>query len=484
MFSALTLFVAVYLLVTVGIGLLASGRVHSSRDYVVAGRSLPLFVVAATVFATWFGSETVLGIPGRFMEEGLGGIVEDPFGAAFCLIFVGIFFAAHLYRKNLLTIGDYYRDRYNHTVEFLTSVAIIISYLGWVSAQLMAMGLVFNAVTGGEVSLTAGILLGASIVLIYTLFGGMFSVAWTSAFQMVVIVFGLLYLAWYLGDKAGGVGTVIEYVDTAGKLEFWPEPTLPEVLAFVGAAVTLMLGSIPQQDVFQRVTSAKNERTAVWGSIIGGSFYLLFAFIPIFLVSSAFLIDPAMVEATMADDAQYVLPTLIMQDTPLFAQIIFFGALLSAIMSTAAGTLLAPSVTFTENILKNFLKKDISDKSFLLTIRATVAVFTVCVTLFALNSESSIYEMVGNAYCVTLVSAFVPLAFGVYWKRATTQGALLAIAAGLSVWIGMDFIAPMINEDFSSIWPGQLAGLLASIAGMIAGSLLPQVIAKGHPEAA
>jgi len=256
------------------------------------------------------------------------------------------------------------------------------------------------------------------------------------------------------------------------------------VLAFIGAAVTLMLGSIPQQDVFQRVTSAKDEKTAVWGSILGGSFYLLFAFVPIFLVSSAFLIDPAMVEATMAEDAQHVLPTLIMNDTPLFAQIIFFGALLSAIMSTAAGTLLAPSVTFTENILKGYLNKDISDEKFLLTIRATVVVFTVCVTLFALNSESSIYEMVGNAYCVTLVSAFVPLAFGVYWKRATTQGALLAIFAGLSVWIGMDFIAPMINEDFSSIWPGQLAGLLASITGMIVGSLMPQVIAKGHPEAA
>ncbi|MFN3586417.1 MAG: sodium:solute symporter family transporter, partial [Moraxellaceae bacterium] len=249
-------FVFLYLLISVGVGLLAATRVHNTRDYVMAGRSLPLFVVMAMVFATWFGSETVLGIPARFMEEGLGGIVEDPFGAAGCLILVGFFFAALLYRKNLMTIGDYYRLRYNHTIELLSSLAIVLSYLGWVAAQLTALGVVFNVVTAGtawEMSMSTGIVLGAGIVLVYTLFGGMFSVAWTNALQMVVIVIGLFYIAWLLADKAGGVMPVIEHASAAGKFDFWPEPTTAEVLAFIGAAVTLMFGSIPQQDVFQRV---------------------------------------------------------------------------------------------------------------------------------------------------------------------------------------------------------------------------------------
>ena len=144
-------FVILYLAVTIGIGLYAATRVHNTRDYAVAGRSLPMYVVIATVFATWFGSETVLGLSSRFVTSGLRDIVEDPFGSSMCLILVGVFFAAKLYRMNLLTIGDYYRKRYNRTVEVLASLAILFSYLGWVSAQLVALGLVFKLVSGGEI---------------------------------------------------------------------------------------------------------------------------------------------------------------------------------------------------------------------------------------------------------------------------------------------------------------------------------------------
>jgi Na+/proline symporter len=230
----------------------------------------------------------------------------------------------------------------------------------------------------------------------------------------------------------------------------------------------MMLGSIPQQDVFQRVMSAKTVHIAVWGAIVGGVLYFLFAFVPIFLGYSAFLIDPALVESHIHKDPQHILPELILKHTPVFAQIMFFGALLSAIMSTAAGTLLAPSVTFTENILKRFLRKDLSDRQFLLTMRLVVIGFTFIVLLFALNSESNIYEMVGNAYKVTLVGAFVPLVFGLYWKKATSTGALLAIIFGLGTWLSMEFLNP------EGLMPPQLAGLFAAIVWMIIGSLATQ----------
>ena len=139
--TPLLTFVLLYLLVSISIGLYAATRVKSATDYAVAGRSLPLPIVIATVFATWFGSETVLGIPARFAEHGLGGTVEDPFGASLCLIFVGLFFARKLYRMELLTIGDYFKQRYNRPVEVIVSLCIVASYLGWVSAQITAMGL-------------------------------------------------------------------------------------------------------------------------------------------------------------------------------------------------------------------------------------------------------------------------------------------------------------------------------------------------------
>jgi solute:Na+ symporter, SSS family len=468
-------FVIAYLILSIAVGLIAALRVHNTRDFVLAGRTLPLYVVTAMVCATWFGSETVLGISSTFIKEGLRGIVADPFGSSLCLVLVGLFFAAKLYRMNFLTIGEYYRARYDATAELLTSLCIVTSYLGWLSAQIVVIGLVFNVVTDGAVSTGAGIVIGAAVVLVYTLWGGMYSVAWTNFVQMVIIVVGLLYIFVLIADKAGGVVTVVSHAQAAGKLEFWPKAEARDVLAFIGAAVTLMLGSIPQQDVFQRVTSARSERIAVAGSILGGVLYFVLAFIPMFLAYSASLIDPAMVARLIEKEHQQILPSLVIDHTPLFAQILFFGALLSAVMSTASATLLAPSVTFTENILKRIIRTELSDRQFLGIMRAVVAVFAVGVTLFALNSDSTIYEMVVGAYKVTLVAAFVPLAAGLYWERATSQGALAAIVGGLVTWIILEIVAP------DGLFPPQLAGLLVSIAGMLLGSLLPQWY--GNPRA-
>jgi SSS family transporter len=466
-------FVAFYMLVSVGIGLYASSRVHNSRDFVVAGRNLPLPVVTATVFATWFGAETVLGISATFVQEGLAGVVADPFGASLCLVIAGLFFAPLLYRMNLLTIGDYYRSRYNHAVELIMSVCIMISYLGWVSAQVVALGLVFNIVSDGAITQQIGMVIGIAVVLSYTIFGGMWSVALLDFVQMTIIMAALLLIGVLISGDAGGVGHVVSLAQAEGKLQLFPTGGgMQAWIPFIGAALTMMLGSIPQQDVFQRMTSAKDEKTAVRGAVGGGVLYFGFAFIPMFLAYSALVIDPKVFGALLESDAQMVLPSLILNHTPLFAQVLFFGALLSAIMSTASATLLAPSVMFTENILKHYALKHMSDQQMLRTMRIILTTFGCMVLWFAMNSESSIFHMVENAYKVTLVGAFVPLAFGLYWKRANNQGALLSIALGLGSWLLLEVLQP------DTYWPPQLVGLLFSISGMLLGSMLPNLIGK------
>jgi SSS family solute:Na+ symporter len=470
-------FVILYLIFSIGIGMYAATRVHNARDYVVAGRHLPIYIVTATVFATWFGSETVLGIPATFLNEGMRGIVSDPFGSSMCLILVGLFFARKLYRMNLLTITDYYRKRYGRTVEVITGLAIIISYLGWVSAQMTALGLVFNILSQGVITSTQGTLIGAAIVLLYTLFGGMWSVALTDFFQMIIIIAGLLYILYVASNMAGGIGHVVQHAADNGKFQFLPAANSKDVIAFIAAWITMMFGSIPQQDVFQRVMSAKSENVAVAGSVLGGSFYFFFAFVPLTIAYSATLIDPSLVSGLLDKDSQMILPQLILNHMPVFAQIMFFGALLSAIMSTASGTLLAPSVTFSENILKPYLSHH-NDKTLLLTMRVVVVIFAIIVTLFALYSDATIYEMVENAYKVTLVIAFVPLVSGLYWKRASTQGAYLAIALGLAVWLPMEAWLP----EGTALLPPQFAGFLASVMGMLIGSLAPQVFKSPHPQ--
>ena len=464
--------VIVYLLVTIAIGLMAAKRVHNSADFAIAGRHLPMAMIVTTTFATWFGSETVLGIPAKFVNGGLHGVVEDPFGAGFCLILVGLFFAGKLYRMTLLTISDYYRERYGRSVEIVCSIIIMVSYLGWVSAQVTALGLVFNLLSNGVIGIELGMVIGVVSILAYTLFGGMWSVAITDFIQMIILVVGLSILAVFAADQAGGADKVVALAVSQDMFKFLPEPNFKDIAFFIGAAVTIMFGSIPQQDVFQRVMSANSVKAATHGPVIGGICYILFAFVPMFLVVSAMLIMPEKATALIADDPQKVLPTLVMEQMPFIMQVLFFGALLSAIKSCASATLLAPSVTFTENIWRQFHPHQ-SDQQELRAMRVTVLVFSALVLCYAMAMQgTSIYEMVSGAYQVPLVGAFVPLLFGLYWPRATTQGAIFAIVLGLGTWLL--FLATPAGEAF----PAQLAGLFASLAGMLVGSLAPQTISN------
>ena len=197
---ALIGFVMLYMLATIAIGLYAATRVSSTSDFALAGRSLPLPMVITATFATWFGSETILGLPGRFIESGIVGVIEEPFGSGMALILVGMFFAQKLYKLNILTIGDYYRERYGRGVEVLCTLFIVLSYLGWVGAQVAALGLVINLITEGYISVSGGMVIGTVVVLAYTMYGGMWSVAVTDFVQMIIIVLGLVAILFFASD--------------------------------------------------------------------------------------------------------------------------------------------------------------------------------------------------------------------------------------------------------------------------------------------
>ena len=457
--------VAVYLVVSIAIGLVAARQVHSVNDYVTAGRHLPMAVVLAMVFATWFGAETVLGISATFLEEGFRGLISDPLGASLCLVLFGLIFALPLYRMKLMTLGDFFRIRYDRRIELVISICIVISYLGWVAAQVTALGLVFSVLSDGAISMNVGMAIGAGVVLVYTLFGGMWSVAATTFVQMIVIVVGLLVVAWFAGDMAGGTASVLSKAAAEGKFSFLPTLDVADMLGWVAALATMALGSIPQQDVFQRVNSSKNETVAVWATTLGGLSYFFFAAVPLFLAYTATIIDPEMTAQLMKEDSQLVLPNLVAKHMPFWIQVVFFGALLSVIMSTASGTLLAPSVTFAENVVRGSVR-NMSDRQLLLTTRITVVVFTCMVTTYAMITDASIHAMVEHAYRITLAGAFVPLAAGLFWRRASNLGASLSIFFGLGVWLMLEFSGAELAVE------PQLIGLAFSLVGMIVGSFI------------
>jgi Na+/proline symporter len=304
----------------------------------------------------------------------------------------------------------------------------------------------------------------------------MWAVAVTDFLQMIIVVIGLFFIGHEITQQTGGVMPVIEHANQAGLFNFFPEANATAIIGFVSALCTMMLGSIPQQDVFQRVTSSKTAQIAQNAAILGGILYFCFAFLPMFLAYSATMIDPELVKTNMEGDPQLILPQLILKHTPLFAQVMFFGALLSALKSCASATLLAPSVSISENLIKGTFK-ELNPGQMLIIMRLTVLVFAVMVTILAMHSDLSIFKMVESAYKVTLVAAFVPLLCGVYWSRANPIGGLLSVTFGIGSWLLMEAFLP------DEVIPPQMVGLAFSFFGMFVGSvLLPQEIIKQSNE--
>jgi SSS family transporter len=445
-----------YLVLTVLVGVWASRRVKTSGDFMLAGRSLPISLSAAALFATWFGSETVFGASSEFLKGGLYGVIEDPFGAALCLVLFGLFFARKLYNLNLLTLGDYFKVRYGKKIELVAAAFLAPPYVGYIAAQLVAMGLILNVVIGLELWL--GVVLSATVVTLYTYVGGMWAISITDFIQSIIIIVGLLILAIILADKAGGVSAVMEEMPREN-FRFLPKADFKEIVFYIASWSVLGLGSIPSQDVFQRAMSSGSARTAVWSSYIAALLYLSIAMLPLFIS----LCTKHLYPEELVGDTQLALPNMVLLHTALPIQILFFGSLLSAIMSTTSSAILAPAAIFSENLIKPILGHKFSDKQFLVLTKISVLIFSTLATVMACL-RSNIYELVRESSVLSLVSLFVPLSMGIYWRRASSAGAFFSMVLGMISWI--------IFEVFETGWPSLVPATLISFVSMIAGSLI------------
>ncbi len=425
----------------------------------LAGRSLPIVLSSAALFATWFGSETVFGASSEFLKGGLYSVIEDPFGASLCLLLFGLFFARKLYNMNLLTLGDFFKVKYGRKTELTASIFLAPPYVGYIAAQLVAMGLILNVVTGMEV--WQGVVISAVIVTLYTYVGGMWAISITDFIQSIIIIIGLFVLAFILAEKVGGVATVLKEVPAAN-FKFLPSPNFKEIVTYIAAWSVLGLGSIPSQDVFQRSMSSGSANTAVRSCYIAAILYLTIAMLPLFISLCTKHLYPEYAEG----DTQLALPNMVLTHTALPIQILFFGSLLSAIMSTTSSAILAPASILSENVMKPLLGDTYTDKQLLVATRISVLIFSAIATVMACM-RSNIYELVGQSSILSLVSLFVPLVMGLYWKRANTTGALLSMVLGMVTWI--------IFEIYETSWPSLVPATLVSLIGMVVGSLMRPV---------
>lgn len=456
--------IIIYLALTIVIGAWASKFVKGSNDFVLAGRSLPLFLSASALFATWFGSETIFGASSVYLEEGLQGVIEDPFGGALCLVLFGMFYLRPMYRMGVLTIGDVFKKIYGKQVEFLSTIFMVPVFFGYVAAQLVALSLILGTVTG--LSMAEGIFLSAGIVVIYTFLGGMWAISIADFIQTLMIVLGLIVVAVVVSIEAGGVSVILDSAP-AESFQFFPDPGLNSWTNYFGAWVILGLGSIPSQDIYQRVMSSKSEKVAVQSTYLAGGFYLTFGLLPLFIALGAKALYPEL----YLENQQMLLPSMVLAHGGLPVQIIFFGALISAIMSTASSGVLAPAALISENLMKPLFKGKLKDRHLLWILRINVLAVAVVSVMMALQ-DSNIYELVAGASILLLVSLFIPLTTGLYWNKSSKAGAVLSMIIGMLVYLVVDKFEPEISSH--------LYGLLASALAMLAGSMLfpnkPQII--------
>lgn len=422
----------------------------------LAGRSLPLLLSSSALFATWFGSETVFGASSEFLKGGLYAVIEDPFGAALCLILFGAFFARKLYNMNLLTLGDYFEVRYGARTELIASAFMAPPYMGYIAAQLVAMALILNVVSGLDIWI--GVVGSAAVVTFYTYIGGMWAISITDFIQSIIIITGLVVLAVVLADKAGGVQAVFSEVHPE-TFRFFPKGEWKDMTAWLAAWSVLGLGSIPSQDVFQRAMSSGSAKTAVRSCYYAAALYLTVAMLPLFISLCTKHLYPDQISG----DTQLTLPMMVLQHTGVGVQILFFGSLLSAIMSTTSSAMLAPASIFSENLVRPMLKKKLDDKQMLLLTRGSVLLFSVLATIMACM-RTNIYELVGESSVLSMVTLLAPLAFGVYWKRATATGAILSMIVGFVAWIVCEFV---IKLEVHSLVPATLLSIVALVMGSL-----------------
>ncbi|MBL7824994.1 MAG: sodium:solute symporter family protein [Saprospiraceae bacterium] len=464
-------FILLYLVGTVLVGWWASRKVKTAADFVVAGKHLPMYMVACALFATWFGSETVMGASAEFAQHGLLGVIEDPFGAALCLLLAGLLIARPLYNLNILTFNDFFKIRFGRTAELTSAILMVPSYFSWITAQIVALAIVMNAVSG--LDYVWGVVLCTSMVLLYTYIGGMWSVTVTDFVQTIAIIIGLLAL---MAEVVGAVGGWGKMLDAApeGFFQFFPENKPINMVHWVAAWMTIGLGSVPQQDVFQRVMSARSMKASVMACYMSSLMYLTVAALPLIICYGGRILYPELLEG----DTQMMIPQMVLKHSGLGIQILFFGALISAILSTCSGAMLAPATVIGENLVKP-LYKNMTDAGLLRIMRYSVIGVAAISGSMALM-RNNIYELVGESSAFSLVSLFVPLIAGLYWKRATGIGAIAAMVTGISVWAITNFTLPALAEsgtlsENAQFWaevPPMLYGFGASILGMLGGSLL------------
>lgn len=452
-----------YMAIQLLVCLWASRLIRNESDYILAGRNVGMGLAMFSLFATWFGAETVMGSSAAVAESGLSGSRADPFGYTICLFLMGFLVAGQLRRKEYVTAGDFFRDRFSRPVELLAVMTMLPSSIFWSAAQILAFGQILSVVTGGGIE--QGLLISTGLVITYTVIGGMWGDIITDFIQGIVLIAGLAVLLGFVIMHAGGVQQAFSSI-TPEQLSFVaPDESL---LSRVDTWMVPILGSLIAQEALGRLLATKSVSVARNASFSGALLYFIIGAIPVLiaLIASHFDLQLEHRDEFLPELAQKLLPP------PLFALLI--GALASAILSTINTTLLTFSSLIAHNIVLPRLKH-LNEKEKVFLIRVMVVLAGI-LSYFIATSGDNIYALVETSSSFGSAGLVVVVLAGLWFKKGGPITAMMTLVAGLTVTLLGNYVYEWEAPFITAI---AVCAAVFSI-GSLLGGMMPAQKEKEH----
>lgn len=461
--SGILLGVLLYIAAQFAVAIAVSRRIRSETDYILGGRQIGVGLAAFSIFATWFGAETVIGSAGSVYSDGLSGAQGEPFAYGLAIVIMGALFAARLWRRGLVTFGDMFRERFSPGVERLTVILLVPGSVLWAAAQIRGFGQIMGSTTG--MGLTASITLAAAVVVLYTAVGGLLADVYSDLIQGIAIVVGLVAVLVVVLIEVGGPVQALAGLDVRRLAPIGSEQSL---LGFLEQWAIPICGSLVAVELISRILACRSADVARTATSLGGSVYLLLALIPVFFGLMGPQVAPGL------EEAEQIVPTLAQRYLPAVVYVMFAGALISAILSTVDSALLASASLISHNIVLR-VWPDAGERVKVGLARGGVVTLGLVAFVLALQFDG-ISDLVELASAFATAGIFVAFVFGLFTRWGGAASAYAAIAVGALVWacgkFALDLQAPYVC--------GVLAAVAAYALAVAAASLMP--VARRAPK--
>ncbi len=434
--------VLLYIFILIGVSYIASRKVSNEHDFHLAGRSLPFLLLAFTFAGLWFGGGTVIGATGVAFELGFWssearwGVISDPYGAGLCLILAGFFYFSIIRKIKGVTLADFFEAKFGKRAGLLSALVMIFGWIFFVASQIVVFGKIFNSVLGWSYNMS--IWIGMFLVVIYTIAGGLWSVALTDMVQITIILVGILFAVPVGLNAVGGLGALKAQLPP--EMLSFPPPALPDMsaaarwLPWIAAWMIIGLGSIATPDINQVAQSGASDKEVKWAAITAGLIYWIFGTLLVLLglIGAALVARGVIPESLLQGDSEMILPVMVQNLFPLPLAVVMVAAILSAVMSSADGALLALSTLFTRNILPLVMPRNKDEKKQLMISRIVVVVFAVLTTVIGISYPHA-FLLMNFGFDSLLAGLFIPLTLALYWNRINTAGFFCGVLTGILV---------------------------------------------------